>query len=188
MRRLSLNGGARLAAGFPPGLCAPVNLTLMRSLLNKTAALTLLVGASGLPAFAQTQLYPGVVKAEVFNGIGGGDIASLTNSAKFRNSPDLVAYPKFLEYPAGGDDGSPPPANVGSNYGTRISGVIIPKETADYVFYLAADDNANFFLSTDANPANKKLLAWEPQWNPVRDFSATTRRPGCDTGDCENIS
>jgi len=117
----------------------------MRILLNKTAALTLLLGAGGLPAFAQTQLYPGIVKAEVYNGIGGSDVASLTNNAKFPNSPDVVAYPKFLEYPAGADDGTAPAANVGSNYGTRMSGVIIPKDTADYVFYVASDDNSSFF-------------------------------------------
>jgi hypothetical protein len=160
----------------------------MRSLLNKTAALTLLLGVGSLPAFAQTQLYPGIVKAEVYSGIGGTDIGSLTNSTKYPNSPDIVAFPKFLEYPAGADDGTAPAANVMANYGVRVSGVIIPKETADYVFYVAADDNANFFLSTDATSANKKLIAWEPQWNPVRDFSGTTRRPGCDTGDCENVS
>src|SRR6185295_14505461 len=95
---------------------------------------------------------------------------------------------KFLEYPAGGDDGSKPPGNVMNNYGLRISGYLVPKTTADYTFYIASDDNSNFFLSTDSNPANKKLVAFEPQWNPVRDFSATTRRPGCDAGDCENIS
>jgi hypothetical protein len=160
----------------------------MRKLAKRTALLAILLGAAGAPALAQTTLYPGIVKAEVFTGIGGTAIVDLTGNPKYPNNPDIVAFPKFLEYPTGADDGTAPPGNVMANYGVKVSGVITPKETAKYVFYLAADDNAQLFLSTDATPANKQLIAWEPQWNPVRAFSAVDRRPGCDAGDCENVS
>jgi hypothetical protein len=40
-------------------------------------------------------------------------------------------------------------------YGQRIRGYIIPSTTATYYFYIASDDNGQFWLSSDYNPANK---------------------------------
>jgi hypothetical protein len=40
-----------------------------------------------------------------------------------------------------------------------MSAIITPTNTANYVFYLAADDSAILWLSTDANPANKHVIA-----------------------------
>lgn len=82
----------------------------------------------------------------------------------------------FFEYPPGPSLTTPPPADVMNNYGTVLYGFIAPKETAAYDFYIAADDNAELYLSTDENPANAQLIAAEPGWNPVRDYAGTARR------------
>ncbi|MBI4663902.1 MAG: hypothetical protein HY735_34305, partial [Verrucomicrobia bacterium] len=67
----------------------------------------------------------------------------------------------------------------GDNYGVRLSGWIIPAETGSYQFALAADDNAELYLSTDDTAAKGVVIATEPQWNGARAFGTTARRPGC---------
>ncbi len=139
------------------------------------------VCAAGLGAFlAQAAAPPspqGVITAKAFFNIGGGvTIPDLTGSPKFPDNPDLVAYPPYFEFPFSGDINTPPPADVYNNYGVQIIGYFYPPTTGDYIFKIAADDNAQLYLSTDADPANKKLIAIEPEWNPVRDFDGTSRR------------
>ena len=61
-----------------------------------------------------------------------------------------------------------------------LEGYITPTETASYEFYLAADDHAELWLSTDSDPANLVKIANEPQWNGVRSFAGTDRRAKAD--------
>jgi hypothetical protein len=51
-----------------------------------------------------------------------------------------------------------------NNYAKRYSGYFIPPATDTYAFYINADDDADLFLSSDSNPANKRLIAQETQW------------------------
>lgn len=135
------------------------------------------VCAVGLGAFLARAAAPaspqGVITAKAFFDIGGGTaVTDLTGSAKFPNNPDLVAYPTYFEFPFSGDISTPPPGDVYNNYGTQIIGYFYPPVTGDYVFYLASDDGGNLYLSTDDNPANKKLIAREAGWSGVRSFTA----------------
>jgi hypothetical protein len=68
------------------------------------------------------------------------------------------------------------PVNVQENYGGRIAGFVIPPTTGDYVFYMSSDDRGAVYLSTDDDPANMKLIAFEPTWNDNRDWVALDRR------------
>jgi hypothetical protein len=61
--------------------------------------------------------------------------------------------------------------NFADTYANRFSGVFIPPTTDNYVFLVASDDDGDLFLSTDENPANKKLIAQEPGWSGVRNYS-----------------
>ena len=103
--------------------------------------------------------YPGYVKVENFDGVTGG-IAGLKAAAKFTNNqPDSVTFVNSLYYSR----------NHGAdNYGSRVSGFITPAETADYVFFVAADDNTSLYLSTDSSPANLKLVAADQGWQNAR--------------------
>lgn len=51
------------------------------------------------------------------------------------------------------------PTNLGDNYGQRIRGYICAPASGNYTFYIASDDNSELWLSTDANPANKRKIA-----------------------------
>jgi CubicO group peptidase (beta-lactamase class C family) len=47
----------------------------------------------------------------------------------------------------------------GDFFGTRIRGFIEPPATGDYVFWVAARDRAELWLSADGNPSNKVVIA-----------------------------
>lgn len=144
--------------------------TTLRSISLATAAAM----ALSWPGLAQTPPASpqGFITVREFLNIGGGlTIPDLTNNEKFPDSPDVLAYPSFyLEWPAGPDEFTPPVKEVKNNYGVQMLGYYYPPATGNYIFYLAADDQARLFLSTDETAANKKLIAREPMWNPVRYF------------------
>lgn len=62
------------------------------------------------------------------------------------------------------------PVNYADNYASRVSGLFVPAETGKYVFFVAADDDTDVFLSTDENPANKRLIAQETAWSDARQW------------------
>jgi len=128
-------------------------------------------GETALPAVPNVT--NGMLRLETFAGIGGSTIAALTNHVKFPDHPDLVRYVGQFEMPT----------NIGDNHGARFSGYLIPPTTANYIFYVCSDDQGALYLSTNSNPANKRLIAYEPQWNGSRHWTNTTRRPAQ-----ENIS
>ena len=104
--------------------------------------------------------FPGYAKVENFDAVNGGNIANLTAAAKYiNNQPDSVTFIDSFYY------SRTPGAD---NYGTRISGFLTPTETAEYVFFIAADDSCSLYLSTDSDPANLKLIAADQGWQGSR--------------------
>ncbi|MGE4182595.1 MAG: Ig-like domain-containing protein, partial [Limisphaerales bacterium] len=132
-----------------------------------------LAWASVLGAFAAQAAAPaspqGLISAKAFLNIQGTTVATLTGNAKFPDSPDVIQYPEYFEWNATGDIGTPA-ANWADNYGTQIIGYFYPPATGTYIFYLSADDNASLYLSTDATPENKKLIAQETVWSNPREY------------------
>jgi hypothetical protein len=110
----------------------------------------------------------GRAKYEYWLGIEGVAVALLTSDPRFPDNPDGVQIMEG-EYMS--------PINWADNFGARLSGWIVPPQTGSYVFFLSADDNAELYLSTDDSPANKRLIAIEPEWNDPRQWAITDRRP-----------
>ncbi len=48
----------------------------------------------------------------------------------------------------------------GDDYGQRLRGYITAPNAGNYTFEISADETANFLLSTNENPAFKRLVAW----------------------------
>jgi hypothetical protein len=158
--------------------------------LPKKAALlsVFLSGVFSLTSSAAQKEVPGYLRSDVFFGVHGLRVVpSVTKDPRYPNSPTAVAFLKFFEYPPGADDGSPPPGNVYKDYGARIWGFLTPKETAQYVFFIASMGPSQLWLSTDGTEGNKKLIASEAEWNPRRDWLTVDRRPGCPDA-CSNKS
>jgi hypothetical protein len=105
----------------------------------------------------------GSVTAEGYVNIPGTQVADLLNHPSYPSSPGIITNLPTLEY-----------NNVGDNYGARLRGYICAPTTGNYTFYIAGDDQAGLFLSTDANPANKVLVAYN--LTPVA-FREWTRFP-----------
>jgi hypothetical protein len=91
----------------------------------------------------------GFATGEGYLNIPGTQVADLVNHPSYPSNPGITADLTSLEY-----------SNVGDNYGARLRGYICAPATGNYTFYIAGDDQAGLFLSTDANPANKVLVAY----------------------------
>ena len=139
---------------------------------------------------AQPAKPSGSITASEYRGIGGTHLNGLKGNAKFPSNPDHKASAKYFEWPQSGDINKGPAGDVQNNYGWMLEGYLFPPQTGKYCFYLCSDDNGELYLSTDSNPANKQLIATEPQWNGVRNFKGHSRRGVADgnTGRRENIS
>jgi hypothetical protein len=64
------------------------------------------------------------------------------------------------------------PTNTAEQFGTRVRGFIHPPKNGDYVFAVAADDEAKLYLSTDDSPEKKLLVASTQQRTQPRKFTA----------------
>ncbi len=98
----------------------------------------------------------GVITRKVFNNIPGTLLKDLTNSAQFPNLPDSVDYLDRFETGA----------SLTDSCGVQLQGYVIPPVSGDYTFYFCAGYPGALFLSKDSNPANKLLIASEPDSNP----------------------
>jgi len=101
----------------------------------------------------------GKISREVWTGIGGNQIDDLTGSPDYPDNPSEQGYLTALEGPRDGKD-----------YGDRIRGYIHPPVSGQYRFWVASDDTSQLWLSTDANPANKRVIAGVYSWTPSRNW------------------
>ena len=96
----------------------------------------------------------GKVLYERWENIPGTAVSDLTNSPKFSQAPDVTMELDILEAPQ----------DVGDQYGCRIRGYICAPATGAYTFWVEGDDNVEFWLSTDDDPANKVKIAYHTGW------------------------
>jgi hypothetical protein len=89
--------------------------------------------------------------------------------------PDLTGNVNYPDNPTGREtlDIFEGPVDWADNYGSRLYGWLMPPESGDYTFWIASDDPGQLWLSTDADPANKQMIASVPGWTPSRDFDNT---------------
>lgn len=88
----------------------------------------------------------GKIQQELWTGISGTAISSIPRD----ENPASVTDLELMEGPV----------NIGDNYGRRIRGYVCPPTSGNYVFWIASNDNSELWLSTDAEPSNKRKIAW----------------------------
>ena len=110
---------------------------------------------------AANAVAPGTgVEREYYGGISGTAVSALTSSAAFINgTPDSVTILDTL-FEA--------PSSAGDSYGQRVRGYFVPSQTGNHIFVIASDDNGELWLSTDADEANKVLIANVPGYTGSR--------------------
>gem|GEM_PF-1079631 len=106
----------------------------------------------------------GGLKVEAFYGFTGGGVADLQTfmeSEKYLNGEaDAVAYVSQFTSRLAFPDSSNGIATR-ENYGGRISGWIVPPETAEYEFFIRSDDASILYLSTDDTVEKAAVIAQE---------------------------
>ncbi|HFA49705.1 MAG TPA: PKD domain-containing protein [Bacteroidetes bacterium] len=99
----------------------------------------------------------GSISRDVWTGVSG----VLVSQIPLGQAPDISDQLTIFEIPV----------NAMDNYGTRLRGFICPPVTGNYRFWISSDDNGELWLSTDADPANKQLVANVPSWTDSREWN-----------------
>ncbi|TMQ01401.1 MAG: hypothetical protein E6L09_03715 [Verrucomicrobia bacterium] len=95
-------------------------------------------------------------------GVTGTPTRDIVEDPNFSTPPDsILALPNFET-----------PDEQGSDYLNRVSALFKPPVTGDYVFFVASDDDSDFFISTDSTPAKKYLIAQESGYSGDRHCTA----------------
>lgn len=100
----------------------------------------------------------GFIVRELWTGISGTTADNIPTST-FPNSTSILTS---LEGPT----------NVGSNYGARIRGYVIPPSSGSYTFYISGDDNCRLLMSTNSSPSNlsSSPIASVPTWTSPKEW------------------
>ena len=86
---------------------------------------------------------------KVFTNISGSAVSNLTSATKYPDAPDLSRHLTQLEGTHSGD-----------NYGSSITGVILPPVSGNYRFYIASNEHSQlWFNATGASAAGATLIA-----------------------------
>ncbi len=103
---------------------------------------------------------------EMFTGIDGVSVESLTTAANFPNNPSEVQQLNLFEGPT----------DIADYYGSRIHGIFYAPETGRYIFWVSGDDGVQLNLSTDSSSANKREIASVPGWTSPRQWDKFTEQ------------
>ncbi len=122
----------------------------------------------------QTQLYPtaavyerGSILREHWTNVAGTAVSALTGLTNYPNNPTGREF--FLSFEC-------LQTNWADDFGTRVTGYIVPPASGNYTFAAAAADTAQLWLSTDTNPANKQLIASVTNATAFRDWINQTNQ------------
>lgn len=100
----------------------------------------------------------GEILREWWMDIDGDDADDLRSDPRFPDYPDDSEFLDSFEGPTDWDD----------DYGSRIHGWLYVKNSGQYTFWTSSDDESELWLSTDENPANASLIAFESSWSTAR--------------------
>ncbi|MBN1506972.1 MAG: hypothetical protein JW955_09005 [Sedimentisphaerales bacterium] len=103
----------------------------------------------------------GTITQEIYENMTG-DLATLKSSANYPDNPTSTAQLTSFDTPGWGDEKD--------NYGGRMHGWLHVPVAGEHTFWVACDDTAELWLSTDDDPANALLIASVPGWTGAREW------------------
>lgn len=102
---------------------------------------------------------------EIWEGISGNELTNLTTHANYPNNPTVTLLETKLDI-----------GTYKQYYGQRISGMIRAPLTGDYIFDISADDQAELWLSSDANATNSAKVASVPSWTNPHTYNKSSEQ------------
>ena len=108
------------------------------------------------PAAATCQA-TGTILREEWDNVPGNNISDFPQQTSPTSTSQLTAF-----------EG---PTNIGDNYASRIRGYICAPTDGNYTFWIAGDDAAELYISTNDNPANKVRIANLLSWTNSREWT-----------------
>ena len=102
--------------------------------------------------------------AGVFTGSINPNAPSVTGATPAYGYTDALDFNQMMQVPYN---------NGVANFVRKLSGVFIPPITTNYVFWISSDDDSQLYLSTDATPFNKTLVAQENNWSNTGQWTAS---------------
>lgn len=96
-----------------------------------------------------TPVVAGYAHWDGWRNVTGTTVGNLISDARFPGLPDSRKLLSQLELLVG----------QGDNYGTRLRAWLLPPVSGDYTFWIAGDDNAELWLSTDDKPFVRRRIA-----------------------------
>lgn len=136
------NAGVMNAAGTPSYSLVVRTTDSGTPALGGTGTVSIVVQSSGALAF--TGLHQ-----QVWDGLAGTTVASLTNTPLYPSSPTRLR--PLSSFDAG--------QNIADSYGSRIQGYVVPPVSGSYTFYLASDDDSRLLLGTGSLPSSVTQIA-----------------------------
>ena len=106
----------------------------------------------------------GSINFQRWNNISGGTISDLTSNINYPNIPTSIGVQTSFEMPI----------NQANNFGIKMYGYICPPATGNYVFWIAADNSGELWLSTSANIAEKVRVAYNTSSVASREWNRYT--------------
>jgi len=103
----------------------------------------------------------GSLTQQIYTDISGSSVSSLTSASKYPNSPDIYDTVTSFESATDWLD----------NYGIRMEGYLTPQTSGSYIFWIAADDACELWLSTSDNPANSSRIAYSTAYTNSRQWT-----------------
>ena len=181
----TINSASRLDASrvilnMPPGSPLPGGLSFILSIhgVQDTASSPPNTIAPTQVPFRTYVFQVGAATHKMYNGFDDnhGTLADLQADPRYPNNPDRQDIMTRFEYPANGINVDP--ADPIQDYTDTLECYFIPPTTNDYVFYVAASDINDLYLSTDVDPVNMVMIAHlNFDWTNPRGWM----EPQCDT-------
>ena len=110
--------------------------------------------------FLEAQICPGTpgqIEWHCWQGLFDDEFGDLTCVHNYPNHPDVVQTRYSLRSPS----------NYDNNMGARMEGFIYVPTRDTVTFNITGNDKMRFYLSTDADPANKVLVAFMDDWSNI---------------------
>lgn len=143
-------------------------VTVLPGITDQNASHNTVSTVGNTQTFTGWVFVTGAVTLKRYLGIYYNGINSLRNAPNFPDRPDFTQFLANWE-----TNGSVPGIH---NFGDWSYGYFIPPTNGVYVFAESGSDNCELWLSTDATPAHKILIATESVWNGFRDWRTNARR------------